>query len=110
MCVMFAGLPEFEDSTSGVNSIASSESEMSYSVRTHGSDLHRLLSLEHLKCSVSFYTRCSQQYMKLHLWDRDNPRGTIDSNYPQHVSINVWCGVIGDQLIGQYIFPQRLDR
>jgi len=20
----------------------------------------------------------------------------------------VWCGVIGDQLIGQYIFPQRL--
>jgi len=38
----------------------------------------------------------------------DNPRGTVESNYQHRFSINVWCGVIGDQLIDPYIFPQRL--
>lgn len=28
--------------------------------------------------------------------------------YQHRFSINVWCGVIGDRLIGQYIFTQRL--
>jgi len=44
-----------QDSTSGLNSRANSESEMSYAICTHGSDLRRLLSLEQLKCS-----RCVQ--------------------------------------------------
>jgi len=43
-----------------------------------------------------------------HLWDRDNPHGTAGSNYQHRFSVNVWCGVIGDQLIGSYIFPQHL--
>jgi len=43
-----------------------------------------------------------------HLWDRDNPLGTVASNYQHHFSVNVWCGVIGDQLTGLYIFPRRL--
>jgi len=43
-----------------------------------------------------------------HLWDRENPHGTVESNYKPFFSVNVWCGVIGDQLIGPYIFPQRL--
>jgi len=32
----------------------------------------------------------------------------VESNYQHRFSINVWCGVIGDQLIGPYIFQQRL--
>jgi hypothetical protein len=43
-----------------------------------------------------------------HLWDCDNPRGTVKSNYQHRFPVNVWCGVIGDQLFGPYIFPQRL--
>jgi hypothetical protein len=43
-----------------------------------------------------------------HLWDRDNPRGTVKSIYQHLFAINVWCGVIGDQLISPYIFPQLL--
>jgi len=43
-----------------------------------------------------------------HLWGRDNPHGTIESNYQHRFSVNVWCGVIADQLIGPYIFAQRL--
>ena len=43
-----------------------------------------------------------------HLWDRDNPHGTVESNYQHRFSVKVWCGVTGDQLIGLYIFLQRL--
>jgi len=43
-----------------------------------------------------------------HLWDRDNPHGTVKSIYQQLFVANVWCGVIGTQLVGPYIFPQRL--
>jgi hypothetical protein len=41
-----------------------------------------------------------------HLWGRSNPHGTVTGNY-QHC-FSETCGVIGDQLIGLYIFPQRL--
>ena len=43
-----------------------------------------------------------------HLWDHDNPHGTFESNYHHRFSVNMWCGVIFDQLIGPYIFPRRL--
>jgi hypothetical protein len=43
-----------------------------------------------------------------HLWDRDNPHGTVESSYQHCFSVNVWCGVFGDQLIGPYIFPYSL--
>jgi hypothetical protein len=43
-----------------------------------------------------------------HLWVRENPHGAVESNCQHRFSINVWCGVTGDQLIGPYIFPQRL--
>ena len=34
--------------------------------------------------------------------------GTVESIYQHRFSGNVWCGLIGDQLIDPYIFPQRL--
>lgn len=43
-----------------------------------------------------------------HLRDHDNPHGTVGSNYQHRFSVNVWCGVIGDQLTGLYIFLQHL--
>ena len=53
----------------------------------------------HFTCDGANNTRNS------HLWD---PHGTVESNYQHRFSVYVWCGVIGDQLIGPYIFPQRL--
>lgn len=48
-------------------------------------------------------------------WDVDiwnvacsNPHGTVESNFKHRFSVKVWCGVVGDHLIGPYIFPQRL--
>jgi hypothetical protein len=43
-----------------------------------------------------------------HLWDRDNPHGTIESNYQYLFAVNMCCGVIGDQIIDPYIFLQCL--
>jgi len=51
----------------------------------------------HFTCDGASKTRNS------HLWDRDNPHGTVESNFQHLFAINVWCGVIGP-----YIFPQRL--
>ena len=39
---------------------------------------------------------------------RENPHGTLKSNYQHRFSVNEWFGVTGDQMIGPYIFPQRL--
>ena len=41
-----------------------------------------------------------------HLWDHDNPHGTVKSYYEHRFSVNVWCAVTGDQLTGSYIFPR----
>jgi len=41
------------------------------------------------------------------VWDCDNPHVTVESNYQHRFSVNVWCGVTGDQLIGPYIIPQH---
>jgi hypothetical protein len=41
-----------------------------------------------------------------HLWDHSKPHRTVASNY-QH-GFSAMCGVIGDQLIGPNVFPQRL--
>jgi len=43
-----------------------------------------------------------------HLWDRDNSHWTVETNYQHRFSVNVWCDVIGDQLIVPYIFLYRL--
>ena len=43
-----------------------------------------------------------------HLWDSDNPNGTVESNYQHLFALNLWCGVINDHLISPYVLPQRL--
>jgi hypothetical protein len=43
-----------------------------------------------------------------HVWDRDNPHGTDERKYQHRFSVNMWCGVIGEQLIGPYFSEQSL--
>jgi len=58
---------------------------------------------------VAHFTRDGvNKTRNFYLWDRDNPHGTVESNYQHLFAVNVWCGVIGDQLTGPYIFLQRL--
>jgi hypothetical protein len=59
-------------------------------------------------CSPQFTRDRANNTWNSHLWDRDNPHGTVETYYQHRFSVNVWCGVIGDQRISPYILPQRL--
>jgi len=71
-------------------------------------------SVFHMICNILFtdeahFTRdVVDNTRNSHLWNRDNPHGTVASNYQHRFSVDVWCGVTDDQLIGPYIFPQLL--
>ena len=43
-----------------------------------------------------------------HVWADENPHATVESNFQQHFSVNVWCAVLDDQLIGRFILEGRL--
>jgi len=66
--------------------------------------IRNILSIDETHCTRNGVNNTRNS----HLWDRDNPHGNVESNYQHRFTVNLWCGVIGDQLIGQYIFPQRL--
>jgi len=43
-----------------------------------------------------------------HVWADENPHATVESNFQQRFSVNVWCAVVDDQLIGPFILEGRL--
>lgn len=43
-----------------------------------------------------------------HRWSEENPHAIVDSNFQYRFSVNVWCGVIDNQLIGPVVLPNRL--
>lgn len=43
-----------------------------------------------------------------HNWDYENPHATVESCFQHRFSINVWCGIIDNHLVGPFIFEGRL--
>jgi len=43
-----------------------------------------------------------------HNWAQDNPHGTAETNFQTQFSVNVWCGIINDMLIGPVIVEDRM--
>jgi len=43
-----------------------------------------------------------------HVWADENPHAAVESSFQQHFSVNVWCAVLNDQLIGPFILEGRL--
>jgi len=43
-----------------------------------------------------------------HVWADENPHATVESNFQLRYSVNVWCAVLDDQLIGPFILEGRL--
>jgi len=37
-----------------------------------------------------------------HVWADENPHATVESNFQLRFSVNVWCAVLDDQLIGPF--------
>ena len=42
-----------------------------------------------------------------HRWSHENPHGTVETNFQRRFSINVWCGMIDDMLIGPVVLRDR---
>ena len=43
-----------------------------------------------------------------HVWADENPHATVESNFQLHFTVNVWCAVLDDQLIGPFILEDHL--
>ena len=43
-----------------------------------------------------------------HVWADENPHTAVESNFQLRFSVNVWCAVLDDQLIGPFILEGRL--
>lgn len=57
----------------------------------------------------SMFTRYGILNLKnSHRWSTENPKAVVESNFQIRFSINLWCGIIGDQLIGPFVFENRL--
>ena len=41
------------------------------------------------------------------VWADENPHATVESNFQLRFSVNVWCAVLDDQLIGPFILEGR---
>nr|WP_253308897.1 DUF4817 domain-containing protein [Rickettsia endosymbiont of Ceutorhynchus assimilis] len=45
----------------------------------------------------------------MHYWSIENPRWLREVEHQRPWSVNVWCGIIGDKLIGPYFIEGTLD-
>jgi hypothetical protein len=43
-----------------------------------------------------------------YLWSSDSPHGTVEKAFQHELSVNVWCSLIRDQLIGSFVLEQHL--
>lgn len=44
-----------------------------------------------------------------HIWDEGNPHAIAIHRDQHHFSINIWCGIVDEHIIGPYLLPPRLD-
>ena len=43
-----------------------------------------------------------------HVWADENPHATVECNFQLRFSVNVWCAILDDKLIGPFILEGRL--
>lgn len=58
---------------------------------------------------ATFYNIAIVNRHNSHYWSAENPYWVRQVNHQHRWSINVWCGILGSQLIGPYIFEERLN-
>jgi len=44
----------------------------------------------------------------VHTWSHENPHETRVTNFQRKFSVNVWCGLLGNRLIGPFVFDSNL--
>ena len=44
----------------------------------------------------------------MHTWSHDNPHEISVTNFQKRFTVNVWCGVLVNKLIGPFVFDNNL--
>lgn len=45
----------------------------------------------------------------MHYWSAENPHWMRETDFQNRWSVNVWCGIVGNKIIGPFIFDGRLN-
>lgn len=70
---------------------------------------HRRMITRILFTDESQFTRDGiNNSRNFHIWAQNNPKSVIQKNSQVRFSINVWCGIYNNRLIGPHIFENRL--
>lgn len=64
----------------------------------------KLLFTDEAQFTLEGITNCHNSYV----WSYNNPYPTFENNYQHRYSVNVWCGLLNNQLIGPYITEGQL--
>lgn len=44
-----------------------------------------------------------------HIWSTENPHAIVPRKAQHQFSVNSWCGILGDNLVGPYLIPDCLN-
>jgi len=66
--------------------------------------LFELLSVILFSDKASFTRDGVNNLRNLHTWSHNNPYETSVTKFQNRFSVNVWCGVLGNRLIGPFVF------
>jgi hypothetical protein len=69
---------------------------------------HEFISLILFTDEAPFTRDGINNLRNLHTWSHENPHRTRITNFQRRFSVNVWCGLLGDKLIGPFVFENNL--
>jgi len=67
-----------------------------------------LLSVVLFSDEASFTQDGVNNSRNMHTWSHDNPHKTSVTNFQRRLTVNVWCGVLGNKLIETFVFDNNL--
>jgi len=67
-----------------------------------------LLSVILFSDEASFTRDGVNNLRNVHTWSHDNAHETSVTNFQRRFTVNVWCGVLGNKLIGPFVFDNSL--
>jgi hypothetical protein len=70
---------------------------------------HQLLPLILFTGEVTFTCNRINNIRNSHRWSHDNPHGILQTKFQHRFSINLWCSMINDVLIGPVILHNHLS-
>ena len=67
-----------------------------------------LLSVILFSDEASFTRDGVNNLWNVHTWSHDNPHETSVTTFQRRFTVNIWCGVLGNKLIGPFVFAYNL--